>query len=213
MQFQPPPLPALLPPGAAEVRADALPPPALSLKDRWPLYSTPCHPPVSYPTPRERPRTLCTLSPPPLPPCVPQRCCHRGHRDICMWEHGRGLQAVSRQRPGSWHSFSEIPRDPWQLAQRDVGLLIHPVPAVHPRTHPHRRGQAGWPNPSALPKDQLLTRAPRNSQHTAAPPPLCRCLAKQGGSRSCTVTRQDEPPSLTSPLPSPATCQAPSGVW
>lgn len=83
------------------------------------------------------------------------------------------------------------------------GFLIHPVPAAHPWTHPHRRGQAGWPNPSALPRDQLLIRAPRNSQHTAAPPPLCRCLTKQGGSRSCAVTGQDEPPQPDQPPPLP----------
>lgn len=128
MQLQPPPLPALLPPGAAEVRADALPPPALPPRGRRPLCHPchPCHPPVSCPRIRGSISPRTPLSPPPLPAL---RCCHRGHRDTCMWEYGRG----SSQCP---HSFCEIPWHPWQPLQRDAGLLIHPVPSPHPWTHP-----------------------------------------------------------------------------
>lgn len=132
MQLQPPPLPALLPPGAAEVRADALPPPALPPRGRRPLCHPchPCHPPVSCPRIRGSISPRTPLSPPPL---LALRCCHRGHRDTCMWCGSMAAGPASARIPSV--------RSPGTLgsrSKRDAGLLIHPVPSPHPWTHPPR---------------------------------------------------------------------------
>lgn len=58
-----------------------------------------------------------------------------------------------------------------------------------------QEGPGGMAKPLCPPRDQLLIPAPQNSQHTS----LSRCLTKRGGSGSCTVTRQDEPPARPAP--------------
>lgn len=216
MQLRPPPLPALLSPGAAEVRADALPPPARSPRSRRSLRSTRCRGTHRCPTPghekapapaTHQPCSGCSVPPAPallLSHHVPQAQHPHGHRGTC--ETGSvAMDSRQRPRPALARCASH-----GVLSSRPAGMQGCP-PALCWRLSPGLVPTGQHPNPSAHLRDQLPapgpTTPPAHGSFT-----LGSCTAKRGGTRCSSLPRQDESQPCQDHPPPHTTCWALLGV-
>lgn len=207
MQLQPPPLPALLPPGAAEVRADALPPPAHSPRGRQPLRDTRCHStrrvlPRGSHSPRDTPALPQPRRPPALIPAMPQP------NAVVAVVAPAGCGAWPRAL-GSEHSQRLLggtpPRDPQQPPRQMRGSLPTLCQWLS-----RGLGRAGGAGQDA--QTPLLTPGV-NYRPTVLPArgsfALSSCPAKGGGTRCSSMQWQDDPPARPGP---PTPCYLPGAA-